>query len=94
MCSKSEANRLADAKVYVSMAEKLCESLVFKDGGRWREVRWRPNAWNELGAAVEVGPECVADAWKALFPDSKVLIVIRDQLDWFDLLGAGKAKFR
>lgn len=45
--SESEANRLAAAKVYVSVAEKLGESLVFKGGGRWDEVRWRPNAWNE-----------------------------------------------
>ena len=81
-----EAGRIEAAKVYVSMSEKICESLVFKDLDRWRESRWRPDALGDLREAVEVRPEHNAKALSARFPDSKALIVIRDQCDWLDSL--------
>ncbi|MFQ5955508.1 MAG: sulfotransferase, partial [Kiloniellales bacterium] len=82
----SEASRIEAAKVYVSMSEKMCESLAFKDRQRWRECQWRPNAWDDLQGDVEVRPEHNATALKALFPASRALIVIRDQRDWLDSL--------
>ncbi len=82
----AEADRIRAAKVYVSMAEKICESVVIKDPDRWRECRWRADAWDDMRDAVEVRPEHNAKGLKARFPDSKVLMVIRDQRDWLDSL--------
>jgi hypothetical protein len=95
---KAEAEK---AKIYVSMQERLCESVLFEQPEVWRATKWRTARWRDLPGVIDVDPEAVAKSWLARFADSRALIIIRDQADWLgsvyryyvDNLDPGKRSF-
>ena len=78
----AEVAAAAGARCYVSMSEKIAEGVVVDGSIRWKEVMFDAAASARLEGRIEVSPAHWARALKARFPRSKVLIAIRDQVDW------------
>jgi len=75
--------RLAQAsKVYMSMQETLCESLHVAEGFQWSHIIFAATAWSALGENPEINPERMANLARQRFPQARILIVIRDQVEW------------
>ncbi len=77
-----EAAAISKARCYVSMAEKIAEGVVFEGDFPWREIMFDATATDRLPGRLEVSPNHWARALAGRFPEAKVLIAIRDQIDW------------
>jgi hypothetical protein len=80
--SEAQQAEAEKAKIYVSMQERLCESTLFEQPEVWQATKWQTGKWRDLLGVIDVDPEAVAKSWLARFPDSRALIVIRNQADW------------
>ena len=80
--SEKDQKKAEQAKLYISMQERLCESIIYKKPEAWPALKWRSVPWEDLADVIDVAPRKTASAWHARFPDSKVLMVIRDQVTW------------
>ena len=74
------------AKILITQEERLCESILFDQVIRWRNIRWNEGEVSTLLNKVDVSPQGMARRWHNLYPRVKVLIVIRDQVAWLDSL--------
>jgi hypothetical protein len=71
--------------IHVSRDESVAESLcVIGDPKKWVRYRYIPDAWNFVKDDVVVDPAETASRLREAHPDAKVLMVIRDQVDWFN----------
>lgn len=77
-----EAAAIAKARCYVSMAEKIAEGVVFEGDFPWRDIMFDTTAMDRLPGNLEVSPSHWARALVTRFPEAKILIAIRDQVDW------------
>jgi hypothetical protein len=77
-----EAAAIAGARCYVSMAEKIAEGVVFEGDFPWRDIMFDAMAMDRIPGNLEVLPSHWARALAARFPEAKILIAIRDQVDW------------
>lgn len=71
--------RPANAKVFVDMFEGLSLQTNFTDTDRWVHQRFEP--WSE--EAIQVNPQqigIVPERLKAIFPQTKVIVVLREQV--------------
>jgi len=80
--SEDDKRKATEAKVYVSMQERLCESVIYEQPDSWPKLKWNSVSWNNLVGVIDVDPKNIASAWGSRFPGSKVLMVIRDQVSW------------
>ena len=80
--SSEEAAALAEARLYVSHSEKLADSRVMRDGVDWTDVRFTLDPSAKLDDFLEHSPEHFAQTLKRRFPETKIVICIRDQIDW------------
>jgi hypothetical protein len=77
-----DAAATGGARCYVSMAEKIAEGVVFDGDFPWREIMFDATALDRLPGRLEVSPSHWARALAARFPEAKILMAIRDQVDW------------
>ena len=77
-----EASAMADARCYVSMAEKIAEGVVFEGDFPWRDIMFDSAAADRLQGQLEVSPDHWARALAGRFPEARILMAIRDQVDW------------
>ncbi|MBT05304.1 MAG: hypothetical protein CMM32_05415 [Rhodospirillaceae bacterium] len=80
--SEKERRQAGQAKLYISMQERLCESVIYKKPELWPQLKWESVPWNDLSKAIDIAPRKIASAWRTRFPNSKVLMVVRDQVTW------------
>ena len=76
-----------NGKVYISCDESICESVCIT--GRpevWSEYLYRPGCFNLVRHDLVIDPREAARRMKVVHPNAKVLIVIREQVDWFSSL--------
>lgn len=91
-----------EAKVLISAEERLCESILFKRQIRWSKIRWDEGQCPRILDYLSVDPEEMAQRWKEKYPRVKIIIVIRDQVEWLSSLyryfvselQPGKRRFR
>lgn len=71
------------AKIHVSINEKVAESIcVVGDRYAWRDYKFVPDSWDSVKAAIVIDPHEAALRLKRAHPAAKVLMMIRDQVDW------------
>lgn len=74
------ANR---GRIHVSINEKVAESVLYTgDHATWRQEMFTPGAWEAVQPHIRIDPIEAARRIKNAYPDAKVLIVIREQVDW------------
>jgi hypothetical protein len=70
-------------KVHVSIDEKVAESIcMVRDEENWYRYRFVPNSWDKISHDIILDPFEAALRLKKALPSAKVLLVIRDQVDW------------
>ena len=80
--TSSELAEMESAKVYISMSEALCRSLIFTDTKIWPEVAFRKIDWSCMADKIDINPLKIAERLKANFSEARVLMVIRNQVEW------------
>jgi len=80
--TSSEIAEMERAKVYISMSEALCRSLIFTDTEIWPEVAFRRIDWSRMANKIDINPLKIAERLKDNFPEARVLMVIRNQVEW------------
>lgn len=74
-------------KVYISCDESICESVcVTGDTAVWGKNLYKPGCFNLVRHDIIIDPREAARRMKKWHPRAKVLIVIRDQVSWFESL--------
>lgn len=76
-----------NGKTYISCDESIAESVCIT--GRpevWSKYLYRPGCFNLVRHDLVIDPKEAAKRLNAVFPNAKVLIVIREQVDWFSSL--------
>lgn len=74
-------------KVYISCDESVAESVCIT--GRtdvWGKYLYRPGCFNLVRHDLVIDAKEAARRMKAIHPTAKILIVIREQVDWFSSL--------
>lgn len=72
-------------KIHVSRDEGFAESLcVTGDLENWHRHKYVPGAWDRVKGDIHVDPGEASSRLHKAHPDSKVLIVIREQTDWLN----------
>ncbi len=74
-------------KVYISCDESIAESVCIT--GRpeiWGQNLYKPGCFNLVRHDIVVDPKKAARRMKAVHPHAKVLMVIREQVSWFESL--------
>jgi hypothetical protein len=81
------SGELCQNKIHVSRDEGLAESLcVIGDLSKWHRYKYVPGAWDIVKDEIVVDPEEAASRLHRAHPHAKVLMVIREQTDWFNSL--------
>ncbi len=73
-----------NGKVYISCDESVSESVCIT--GRphvWGENLYKPGCFNLVRHDLVIDPKEAARRMKLVHPDAKILMVIREQVDWF-----------
>jgi hypothetical protein len=71
--------------IHVSRDEAVAESLcIVGDPEKWIRYRYIPGAWDSVKDDIVVDPVETATRLRNAHPDSKVLMVIREQVDWLN----------
>ncbi len=76
-----------NGKVYISCDESIAESVCVT--GRpeiWGKYLYHPGCFNLVRHDLVIDPKEAARRLKAVHPNAKVLMVIREQVDWFSSL--------
>ncbi len=76
-----------NGKVYISCDESIAESVCIT--GRpeiWSKYLYRPGCFNLVRHDLIIDPREAARRMHRVHPNAKVLIVIREQVDWFSSL--------
>ena len=84
---KPELVNKPEGKVYISCDESVAESVCIT--GRpeiWGQYLYRPGCFNLVRHDLVIDPREAARRMKVVHPKAKVLIVIREQVDWFSSL--------
>ncbi len=74
-------------KVYISCDESIAESVCIT--GRqeiWSQNLYKPGCFNLVRHDLVIDPKEAARRMRAVHPHAKILIVIREQVDWFSSL--------
>jgi hypothetical protein len=73
----------AGSSVCVYSNEKIAESLIITgDRGVWRKHRFTPGAWDIVDPHINISPFETARRFKQRLNPDRVLILIRDQVEW------------
>jgi Sulfotransferase family len=88
--SKSASSAVANeeqgtpgARVRILINEKIAESvLIVGDSRAWNKNRFVPGAWDKVQDHVRIDPLEAAKRVRQGYAVGRVLIVVRDQLDW------------
>lgn len=80
--SDGERAEIEQAKVYISMSEALCKSLILNDSAIWPEIAFRKISWRDFTNMIAINPLGIAESMKHNCPDARVLMIIRNQVDW------------
>ena len=73
---------LKNARLYVTCGEKVSEARRMQPGTKWRELRFDTAATPRIDDYLEFSPAYYAAQLKQAAPDAKVLLCIREQVDW------------
>jgi hypothetical protein len=77
------APTIPTGKVHVRHNEKITESIcVVGDSKLWNQNRWVPGAWERVKSEVILDQKESALRLKRAFPSAKILMTIREQVDW------------
>jgi hypothetical protein len=69
--------------IHISINEKVAESVIFiGDHAHWRNHMFTPGAWETVRPHIRIDPVEAAARIKKAYPSAKVLIVVREQVDW------------
>ncbi len=74
-------------KIYISCDESIAESVCIT--GRpeiWSQNLYKPGCFNLVRHDLVIDPKEAARRMRAVHPHAKILIVIREQVDWFSSL--------
>ena len=80
--SPEDQQRLDAASLYVSCGEKVAEARSMKDGADWNALRFDPGTSERIDDFLDFAPERHAAQLKRSAPDAKVVVCVRDQVDW------------
>ena len=80
----SDMAAMAAARTYVAQDEKLCLSVLSTAPIRKKEFMFEPELGEHLDDLVEYSPVGMAERIKLRCPDAKILICIREQVDWLE----------
>ena len=70
-------------KVHVSKDENIAEAVcVVGEANNWQKHLYVPGAWDQVKNDVVIDAGEAASRLHKVHPDAKVLIVIREQIDW------------
>ena len=71
-------------KVYISCDESICEGVcVTGDTAVWSKHLYKPGCFNLVRHDIIVDAREAARRMKTWHPDAKLMMVIREQVDWF-----------
>ncbi len=76
-----------NGKVYISCDESVAESVCIT--GRpdvWGKYLYRPGCFNLVRHDLVIDPKEAARRMKKVLPNAKIMMVIREQVDWFSSL--------
>ena len=71
----------SEGKVFIDMYEHLSVGQFLKDAAAWRKLRFVPAA-TVTSDILDIDPVAVAERIKALLPEARILLVLRNQIDW------------
>jgi hypothetical protein len=70
-------------KIHVSKDENIAEAVcVVGEASKWQRYLYVPDGWDSVKNDVVIDPCEAACRLHKVHPDAKVLIVIREQVDW------------
>jgi sulfotransferase family protein len=71
-------------KIHVCREESVAESVcVIGEIKNWERYLYVPGAWDRIKNDIIVDPAEMALRLNKVYPDAKVLLLIREQADWF-----------
>ena len=74
---------VGDGGIHISINEKVAESVIYAgDHAYWRRQMFTPGAWDTVRSHIRIDPVEAAARMKKAYPAAKVLIVVREQVDW------------
>lgn len=74
-------------KVYISCDESIAESVCITGRAEvWGKYLYHPGCFNLVRHDLVIDPKEAVRRMRAVHPDAKVLLVIREQVDWFSSL--------
>jgi hypothetical protein len=74
-------------KVYISCDESIAESVCITGRSEvWSQYLYRPGCFNLVRHDLIIDPKEAARRMRAVHPNTKILIIIREQVDWFSSL--------
>lgn len=72
-----------DGRVHVLSNEKISESLIFMGDSRvWHRNKFIPGTWDQVASEIRIDPEEAALRVRIGYGSTKILIIVRDQVDW------------
>ena len=78
-----EPRHAVNGDIHISINEKVAESVIYAgDHAHWRHHMFMPDAWDMVCSHIRIDPAEAAARMKKAYPAAKVLIVIREQVDW------------
>ncbi len=73
-----------NGKVYISCDESVSESVCITGRSHiWGENLYKPGCFNLVRHDLVIDPREAARRMKVVHPNAKILMVIREQVDWF-----------
>jgi hypothetical protein len=69
------------SSVFIEVNELLATGLITQRGNSWEANRTRPDA-SIPGAGCRVDPVEMAHRVKQIFPEAKIVLTLRNQIDW------------
>ncbi len=82
---ESAAAELCRDKIHISRDESIAGSLcVTGDVRNWRRHCHVPGAWDHVKSDILIDPGKAASGLRGIYPNAKILMVIREQPDWLN----------
>ncbi len=76
-----------NGKIYISCDESIAESVcITGDPKVWSQNLYKPGCFNLVRHDLVINPKEAARRMKAVHPHAKILLIIREQVDWFSSL--------
>jgi Sulfotransferase family len=76
-----------NGKVYISCDESIAESVcITGNPALWSKFLYQPGCFNLVRYDLVIDPREAARRMKAVHPNAKVMMVIREQVSWFESL--------